>query len=106
MDKQFDDALKENWEGVSQSAIMIQLYAPDMADFVKDPWPAIQLAIAILQNKPILICAKEGQLIPGKLLAMADTIIFYKNMENLQEQMTQVLPRMVEDAEKAATSAQ
>jgi len=63
-------------DAVGRTDIFCQLYSPNMADFVSDPAPAIQLAIAILQDKPIIIACPTGRVVPPKLLAIADAVVY------------------------------
>lgn len=74
-DKRFDEALAENIEKITGSAVFVQIYHPSMADFEKDPWPAIQLAIAILLDKPILIACPQGRQPPDRLRRLADIVV-------------------------------
>lgn len=76
MDKSFKQALAENIEGIAGSAVFLSLFHESMADFGKDPWPAIQLAIAILLDKPILLACPEGRQPPEKLKRVADQIVY------------------------------
>lgn len=74
-DKSFIEALRENIEKIDGSAVFLQLYHPSMAEFENDPWPAIQLAIAILLDKPILIACPIGREPPEKLRRVADIVV-------------------------------
>jgi hypothetical protein len=74
-DKRFDEALAENMEKITGSVVFVQMYHPSMADFEKDPWPAIQLAIAILQDKPIIIACPPGRQLPERLRRLADAVV-------------------------------
>ena len=75
-DKRFADALAENIEQITGSTVFVQMYHPSMADFEKDPWPAIQLAIAILLDKPIIIACAPGRKPPEKLRRISDAVIY------------------------------
>lgn len=74
-DKTFDKALIERISQVAGSDVFASLYHPSMADFRKDPWPAIELTIAILLDKPIVIGVMPGRKAPAKLEAIADLVI-------------------------------
>lgn len=74
-DKTFEEALAKNIEGIAGSAVFINFYHPSMADFEKDPWPAIQLAIAILLDKPILLACPRGRQPPERLRRIADLVV-------------------------------
>jgi len=75
-DRSFVEALQENIEKIDGSATFVSLWHPSMADFKKDPWPAIQLAIAILLDKPIVLACLKGRTPPKHLLRLADEIIY------------------------------
>lgn len=76
-DRTFREAVKDNIEMISGSDVFVNLFNPSMADFEDDPLPAIQLAIAILLDKPIVLAVLRGRegSIPAKLLAIADHVI-------------------------------
>ena len=72
----FREALGENWDGIESSAHFLQLYHPGMRDdFLDDPWPAIQLGIALLMGKPIIVIVPPGRELPEKLRRIADHVI-------------------------------
>lgn len=73
---EFRVALQANIERIAGSEVFCSLYSESMADFEKDPWPAIQLAIAILLDKPIFLACLPGREPPAKLLAIADEVVF------------------------------
>jgi hypothetical protein len=75
-DEAFKSYLKRQVAGIDGSEVFCQLYSPRMADFLDDPAPAIQLAIAILLDKPIIIAGLPGRKIPAKLLALADAVVY------------------------------
>ena len=58
--------LEENLEGINASVAFVSLYSDAMADFRRDPWPTIQLAIAILLDKPIILAVLPGRKPPPK----------------------------------------
>lgn len=74
-DKTFKDALRERIAAVTESSVFLQLYSDRMDDFAAYPWPAIELAIAILQDKPIVIGVLPGRTLPAKLEKVADKVI-------------------------------
>ena len=90
MDKSFAEALAENVEKITGSAVFVQIYHPAMADFEKDPWPAIQLAIAILQDKPIIIACPHGRQPPERLLRVADLVV-HGGAEEITEAVSQMM---------------
>jgi hypothetical protein len=71
----FKIALEENIQGITKSAFLMQIYHPSMDNFREEPWPVIQLAIALLQDKPIVLWRVEDRVIPSKLAAIADLVI-------------------------------
>lgn len=72
---EFRVALQANIERINGSDVFCTLYSDRMADFESDPWPAIQLAIAILLDKPIIVACMPGREVPTKLAQVADRII-------------------------------
>lgn len=68
--------LKRQVDQIDKSDVFCQLYSPNMADFLDDPAPAIQLALAILMEKPIIIACLPGRRPPAKLLAIADAVVY------------------------------
>ena len=94
MDKRFDEALAENIEKITDSAVFVSLWHPSMADFKKEPWPAIQLAIAILQDKPIILAVPEGREPPEHLRRVADVIVY-----GGPEEVAAAIQRFIEEGE-------
>jgi len=74
-DRSFGEALAENIEAISGSRVFVTLYHPSMAEFEKNPWPAIQLAIAILLDKPIVVACPKGRELPARLSKIADLVV-------------------------------
>lgn len=74
-DDAFDKALEQNIARVSESVVFCDLYSDKMSEFRNDPWPAIQLAIAILLDKPIILAVSPGRTPPAKLVKIADVVI-------------------------------
>lgn len=68
--------IERNVEGVSGSSAFVSIYSERMADFADDPLPALQLAIAILLDKPIVLAVLPGREPPAKLVAIADKVIY------------------------------
>jgi hypothetical protein len=76
-DKQIDeliDAVYRNAEGIQKSAVFMQLFT---GNYERDPMALIQMALAILMDKPFLIIAPEGTPINDKLRRVADDIAFF-----------------------------
>ena len=74
---EFRVSLQANVENITGSEVFCSLFNPSMANFVEDPWPAIQLAIAILLDKPIILAIPTGRekKVPKKLRLIADAVI-------------------------------
>ena len=75
--------LEENLEGINASVAFVSLYSDAMADFRRDPWPTIQLAIAILLDKPIILAVLPGRKPPPKLMQIADAVVYGADTESL-----------------------
>lgn len=71
----FQKALQENVDMIANSKVMVQIYHDSMQDFLKEPWPVIQLACAIMLDKPIVLLCPEGRKVPSKLKKVADKVI-------------------------------
>jgi hypothetical protein len=72
----FREAIQKNIDGIGESDSFCCFYHPNMELFKEDPWPAIQLAIAILMNKPIIVACIPGRVPPKKLLDIADAVVY------------------------------
>lgn len=71
VDKALRDMVRRNYEGLSGSATFCLLFNEKMLDEVL---PVIQMGLAVYLDKPIVILAPKGALIPGNLRAMATAI--------------------------------
>ncbi len=74
-DQALQAAVRRNMELIGESDVFVSLYSDQMADFLDDPLPAIQLAIAILLDKPIVVACLPGRKPTAKLRAVADVVI-------------------------------
>src|SRR3990167_3693590 len=74
-DRTFTEALRDTISLIIGTEAFVSLWHPNMGDFEDDPWPAIQLAIAILLDKPIIVLAPAGREPPEKLRRIADRVI-------------------------------
>lgn len=92
-DKTFPEALRECIATVAGSEAFVSLYSDEMANFEKDPWPAIELAIAILMDKPICLALLPGREPPVKLRKIADHIVRGDSPEALAEGLKSWLSR-------------
>jgi len=93
MDRSFTEALEENINRITESRVFVQIYHPAMADFVRDPWPAIQLAIAILLDKPIVVACPIGRQVPPRLAKVADAVV-----EGGPEEIALAIQRLVNNS--------
>lgn len=75
--------LEQNIERITGSEVFLSLYSDRMADFLSDPFPAIQLAIAILLDKPIVVAVLPGRTPPAKLIAIADEVVYVDDAADL-----------------------
>lgn len=101
-DKQIDElleAVERNAQMIQKSGMFLQIYAEDQT---KDPIALIQLALAILMDKPLLILAPEGTRINDKLRRVADDITFFVpgDPEQLKAVTVKMLLRQMEKMEK------
>lgn len=94
-DKSFNEALEAQIEAISGSAVFCSLYSEGMADFRRDPGPAIQLAIAILLDKPIVVACLAGRMPPRKLVEIADEVIYADTIEELLPKVAEASDRLV-----------
>jgi hypothetical protein len=94
-DEAFTRWLEGQAEAISGSEVFCQLYSPHMADFLADPGPAVQLALAILMDKPIIVACLPGRKPPAKLLALADAVVYGEPRElarGVQEAVQRLAP--------------
>lgn len=71
VDKALRDAVRRNYEGLSGSTTFCLLFNERMLEEVI---PVIQMGLAVYLDKPIVILAPKGALIPANLRAMATAI--------------------------------
>jgi len=74
--RQFEEWARRALKGVKGSTMFLQLFTPNF-DPAKDPAYALQLGAAILLDKPLIILAPEGAVIPPKLRAIASSLQFF-----------------------------
>jgi hypothetical protein len=70
---------RRGMKGVKESSVFLQLFSPTVteATLAKEAIYVLQLGAAVLLDKPIIIVAPEGAVIPLKLRAIAASIQFY-----------------------------
>lgn len=71
VDKALRDATRRNYEGLKNSRTFLLIFSEKMVD---DVIPIIQMGLAVYLDKPILILAPKGSLIPHNLRAMAQAV--------------------------------
>ena len=101
-DEQIDELIEaahRNAGMIQQSTVFMHLY---MANYEKDPIALMQMALAILMDKPFLILAAEGTPISDKLRRIADDISFFPpgDEEGLKAATMKMLTRQVQKMEK------
>jgi hypothetical protein len=94
-------ANKELRPMVQKSRVTVALWTGD-----PDAKQAIELGFMILYDKPIIILAEPGQVIPAKLAAVADEIIFggpgdQAAVDKLSAAMTRIVGVVVEDPDES-----
>lgn len=75
--KRFTTWARAATKGVVESAVFLQLFNAEALTSGNDLAYALQLGAAILLDKPIVIVAPEGSVIPQKLQAVARSIQFF-----------------------------
>lgn len=101
-DEQIDELIEaahRNAGMIQKSAVFMQIFTPNYAH---DPIALIQMALAILMDKPILILAEEGTPISDKLRRFADDISFFVSgdQEGMKAATLKMLTRQMEKMEK------
>ncbi len=80
VDKALRDATKRNFEALSGRKTFCCIFSNKM---VEEVLPLLQIGLAVYLDKPIVIIAPRGSLIPHNLRAMATAIAeFDPNEEN------------------------
>ena len=93
MDPEFIEHMKKIVIGseskIKDSSIYLGLYSKD---FAKDPAPLLQLALAIVLDKPIFIIALEDELIPETLEHIAVTVqrVHGRNPEEMSRAVAEI----------------
>lgn len=71
IDKALRDATRRNFEGLSGSKTFCLLFNEHM---IEEVLPVLQMGLAVYLDKPIVILAPKGSVIPANLRAMATAI--------------------------------
>lgn len=100
-----DDDIKEwarkvferSFPQMRASAVFLSVYSKGMRE---DPTPCLQLGIALLLDKPIIVLAAEGEAVPENLRKVAKKICTYNldSPESLQEATRKALAEAIIDA--------
>ena len=77
----FASAFKSNFEKISNSDIFLSLVTQN---YLNDAYCALQIGIALLLDKPIVVVIKEGIECPNKLAFVAKDIFYFKDDDDLQ----------------------
>jgi hypothetical protein len=94
--KKFATWARAATKGVVDSAVFLQLFNAKALTDGNDLAYALQLGAAILLDKPIVIIAPHGSVIPSKLEAIARSIQFF--IANDQQSMMLATKRALEAA--------
>lgn len=88
-------AAQENLEKISQSSIFLTLFTGDM---YKETIPCLQLGLAMMLDKPIIIACEKGTKIPDNMRKVA-TAIFEGDMrdDDFQHWLGREISMMKED---------
>lgn len=80
--------VKDSGEKIEHSAAYLGLYS---GDWKKDPLPALQLGIAILLDKPIVIVVTDGSTVPESLKKVAVAIESASGVEDITRAVKKVM---------------
>jgi hypothetical protein len=88
------DAVERNYEELRGSSIYLGLCPDSMK---KDPLPALQLGLAMLMDKPIVILAKDGEAIPENIRKVAREIVRFDlgDPDSAKDRLAEVLKRIM-----------
>lgn len=81
----------QNVKGIDASDYFLEFWHESMKDFVDDPTPALQLGIAIMLDKPIILAVLGDRKPPERLLKLADKVVYGDNPETIAEAITEAL---------------
>lgn len=82
MDKSdyLNNLFKEDFKNISQSEIFVVILTDH---YIKSPYTAMQLGIAIVMDKSILLLVKEGCEIPSNVLKVAKGMRTFYNPDDI-----------------------
>ena len=88
--KELREATQRNYEALSESKTFCLLFDEKM---VEEVLPLIQMGLAVYLDKPIVILAPKGVVIPGNLRAMATAVEEFDPKKDSLEAATERLVR-------------
>ena len=96
-----EDALENLVPSLQDSMVMVSFVPTEVTDIKF----AVELGVAIMLDKPLIIVVQNGTKVPSKILACADRILevnrFDKDeMANLQHRLYAVLQEMEQEAQQ------
>jgi hypothetical protein len=90
--KQLREATRRNFEGLSDSKTFCLIFNDKM---IEEVLPIIQMGLAVYLDKPIVILAPRGALIPGNLRAMATAIEEFDHDDASGQSINAAVERLV-----------
>lgn len=92
--KELREATRRNFEGLSGSKTFVCLFNERMVDEVL---PLLQMGLAVYLDKPIVILAPKGALIPANLRAMATAIEEFDHDDASGQSINAAVERLVQN---------
>ncbi len=80
--------MEDTNEKIRGSACFLSIFTKNYMD---DPAALIQLAICMMQDKPLLLIVPDGTPIPAKIKKAADMIEFFKTEEEMKIKVQRML---------------
>lgn len=80
--------LRKTHEKIEGSGMFLSLFGEN---YKEDPTALVQLAFAMMLDKPIYIVAQEGSKIPKKFLKIAEGVEFYKDQTDVQRAVQKLI---------------
>jgi len=94
-ERELSEAVKRNREKIEQSRIFVSMLS---ANYHKEPLPVLQLGLAILLDKPIMVVAPNGTPIPETLRKVAHSIDFFdRDAPGAMEQLGATLNKRIQE---------
>jgi len=92
--KALRDVTRRNFEGLRDSKTFCLIFNEKIIDEVL---PLIQMGLAVYLDKPIVILAPKGTLIPGNLRAMATAIEEFDHDDDTGQSINAAVERLVQN---------